>query len=169
MLREICLHMRDGLDLWRNLRYHLGLDPKKPAFGRFTYAEKIEYWALIWGTILMAVTGIMLWAKVSVGNHLPRWWLDVATAVHFYEAVLATLAIVIWHFYQVFYDPDVYPMNWAWWDGQVPLEHYQSEHPLDLEAVLQAEKVAVEEQEPHPKETEDAGHKDQNHGDRAPR
>jgi cytochrome b subunit of formate dehydrogenase len=168
MLREICLHMRDGWDLWRNLRYHLGLDPKKPAFGRFTYAEKIEYWALIWGTILMAVTGIMLWAKVTVGNRLPRWWLDVATAVHFYEAVLATLAIVIWHFYQVFYDPDVYPMNWAWWDGQVPLEHYQAEHPLDLEAVLQAEKATLEEQEPRPKETEDAGNKNQNHGDRAP-
>jgi hypothetical protein len=44
----------------------------------------------------------------------------------------------VWHFYQVFFDPDAYPMNWAWWDGQVPLEHYQAEHPLDLEAVLEA-------------------------------
>lgn len=51
-------------------------------------------------------------------------WLDVATAIHFYEAVLASLAIVVWHFYQVFFDPDAYPMNWAWWDGQLPLEHY---------------------------------------------
>ena len=104
----------------------------------FTYAEKAEYWALIWGTIVMAVTGMMLWAEVAVGNYFPRWWLDVATAVHFYEAVLATLAILVWHFYQVFFDPDAYPMNWAWWDGQVPAEHYRAEHPLDQDVLHEA-------------------------------
>ena len=83
------------------------------------------------GMIVMAATGLMLWAKVLVANHLPRWWLDVATAIHFYEAVLATLAIVVWHFYQVFLDPDVYPMNWAWWDGKMPLHLYREEHALD--------------------------------------
>ena len=138
MVRDIWLQVRDGSDFVSNVRYYLGLSKQKPAFGRFTYAEKVEYWALVWGTIVMAVTGVMLWAKVAVGNHLPRWWLDVATAVHFYEAVLATLAILIWHFYQVFFDTDVYPMNWAWWDGKVPLEEYRSEHPLDLETVLEA-------------------------------
>ena len=85
----------------------------------------------MWGTALMGLTGIMLWAKVWVGNLLARWWVDVATAVHFYEAILATLAIVVWHFYQVFFDPDVYPMNWAWWDGKMPVEHYREEHELD--------------------------------------
>ena len=103
MLRRL-LRWSDASDFGGNVRYHLGCKFTKPTFRRFTYAEKVEYWALIWGTILMAVTGIMLWAKVLVGNHLPRWWLDVATAVHFYEAVLATLAIVVWHFYQVFFD-----------------------------------------------------------------
>ena len=81
----------------------------------------------------MGLTGIMLWAKVWVGDLLARWWVDVATAVHFYEAILATLAIVVWHFYQVFFDPDVYPMNWAWWDGKMPVEHYRHEHELDNE------------------------------------
>ena len=83
----------------------------------------------------MGLTGIMLWAKVLVGDLLARWWVDVATAVHFYEAILATLAIVVWHFYQVFFDPDVYPMNWAWWDGKMPVEHYRHEHELDAEAL----------------------------------
>jgi len=129
---------RDARGGWKNLSYHLALSDEKPQFGRFTYAEKIEYWALVWGTVVMAVTGVMLWAKITVGNHLPRWWIDVATAIHFYEAVLATLAIIIWHFYQVFFDPDAYPMNWAWWDGQVPLHHYRSEHPLDAETVAQS-------------------------------
>jgi cytochrome b subunit of formate dehydrogenase len=81
---------------------YLGLSKERPQFGRFNYAEKAEYWALVWGTALMGVTGVMLWAKVWVGNLLARWWVDVATAVHFYEAILATLAIVVWHFYQVF-------------------------------------------------------------------
>ena len=63
------LAVGDASEFWNNLRYHLGLIPHRPPFGRFTYAEKVEYWALIWGTILMAVTGVMLWAKVTVGNH----------------------------------------------------------------------------------------------------
>ena len=157
MLRQIWLRWRDASDFACNLRYHLGLEETRPAFRRFTYAEKIEYWALIWGTILMAVTGIMLWAKVVVGNRLPRWWLDVATAVHFYEAILATLAILVWHFYQVFFDPDAYPMNWAWWDGQVPVEHYRAEHPLDLETLLadgQRPAEKLETQEPTAQKTE---------------
>ena len=128
----------DAWGAWQNICYYLGLTSRKPEFARFNYAEKAEYWALVWGMIVMAVTGIMLWAKVLVGNHLPRWWLDVATAIHFYEAVLATLAIIVWHFYQVFLDPDVYPMNWAWWDGKMTLHHYQDEHGLDIEMITGA-------------------------------
>jgi cytochrome b subunit of formate dehydrogenase len=129
---------KDASDVWGTLRYYLGLGPDKPVFARFNYAEKAEYWALVWGLVVMASTGIMLWAKVAVGNLLPRWWLDVATAVHFYEAVLATLAIVVWHFYQVFFDPDIYPMNWAWWDGKMSFEYYREEHALDAETLLEA-------------------------------
>lgn len=138
LLRNILPLVRDARDFWDNLRYHLGLTPQKPSFGRFTYAEKVEYWALVWGTIVMAATGVALWAKVTFGNLLPRWWLDVATAIHFYEAVLATLAILVWHFYQVFFDPDAYPMNWAWWDGKMSLEHYLAEHPLDVDVLAEA-------------------------------
>jgi len=129
---------KDVFDVWNTLLYYLGLRSEKPEFRRFTYAEKAEYWALVWGLIVMAATGIMLWAKVAVGHLLARWWLDVATAIHFYEAILATLAIVVWHFYQVFIDPDVYPMNWAWWDGKMSFDHYRKEHGLDSEALLAA-------------------------------
>jgi len=129
----------DLRDLWNNLRYHLGFISRKPEFGRFNYSEKVEYWALVWGTIVMAITGVFLWAKVTVGNLLPRWWIDAATAIHLYEAVLATLAILIWHFYQVFFDPDIYPMNWAWWDGRMSLDHYRAEHALDTASVPEAE------------------------------
>jgi len=102
---------KDVFDAWATMRYYLGLGGEKPRYGRFSYAEKAEYWALVWGSVLMAVTGIMMWAKVTTGNLLARWWVDVATSIHYYEAILATLAILVWHFYQVFLDPDVYPMN----------------------------------------------------------
>jgi len=138
LIRDFAPKPKDAFDAWGTMRYYLGLNRTKPKFGRFNYAEKAEYWALVWGTALMAATGIMLWAKVFVGNLLARWWLDVATAVHFYEAVLATLAILVWHFYQVFFDPDVYPMNWAWKDGSMPVERYREEHGLDTETLAEA-------------------------------
>jgi len=139
MLRDIAPAPKDLTDVFGTMRYYLGLGGTKPKFGRFTYGEKAEYWALVWGTALMGVTGVMMWAKVWVGNLLARWWVDVATAVHFYEAILATLAIIVWHFYQVFGDPDVYPMNWAWWDGKMPVEHYKHEHELDTDSAQDSE------------------------------
>jgi len=130
---------KDAFDAWGTMRYYLGLGREKPKFGRFNYAEKAEYWAMVWGTTLMAATGIMLWAKVSIGNLLARWWLDVATAIHFYEAILAALAIVVWHFYQVLFDPDTYPVEWAFWDGKMDAKHYREEHELDTETLAAAE------------------------------
>jgi cytochrome b subunit of formate dehydrogenase len=130
---------KDAFDLLGTMRYYLGLSRIKPEAARFNYAEKAEYWALVWGIVLMATTGIMLWAKVWVGDLLARWLIDVATAIHFYEAVLATLAILVWHFYQVFFDPDVYPMNWAWWDGKMSRKHYREEHALDAEILATTE------------------------------
>jgi len=138
LLRDCFPVPKDATDAWGTIRYYLGLSRTRPEFARFNYAEKAEYWALVWGLIVMAGTGIMLWAKVVFGNLLPRWWLDIATAIHFYEAILATLAIIVWHFYQVFFDPDAYPMNWAWWDGKMSFEHYREEHGLDSDTLLQA-------------------------------
>lgn len=140
LLRDIAPQTRDARDALAVMLYYLGLRSEKPQFARFNYAEKAEYWALVWGTALMGLTGVMLWAKVWVGNLLARWLVDVATAIHFYEAILATLAIVVWHFYQVFFDPDVYPMNGAWWDGRMPIEHYREEHALDIETVAEPAK-----------------------------
>jgi len=137
LICDLAPRPKDAFDALGTMLYYLGLSKQKPAFGRFNYAEKAEYWALVWGTALMGVTGIMLWAKVWVGDLFARWWVDVATTIHYYEAILATLAIVVWHFYQVFFDPDVYPMNWAWWDGKMPVEHYKHEHPLDSESLTQ--------------------------------
>ncbi|MFZ0518499.1 MAG: cytochrome b/b6 domain-containing protein, partial [Acidobacteriaceae bacterium] len=138
-VRHMAPGPRDAFDAWGTMLFYLGLSKDKPKFGHFNYAEKAEYWAMVWGTSLMAVTGIMLWAKVSVGDMVPRWWLDVATAIHFYEAILAALAIVVWHFYQVLFDPDTYPVEWAFWDGKMDADHYREEHELDTETLAEAE------------------------------
>jgi cytochrome b subunit of formate dehydrogenase len=147
LILDLLPEPKDATDALRVMRYYLGFGQSKPEFKRFNYAEKAEYWALVWGVIVMAGTGTVLWAKVSVSHLLPRWWLDVATAIHFYEAVLASLAIVVWHFYQIFFDPDSYPMNWAWWDGKVSLHHYREEHALDTDTILAAANEPAEESE----------------------
>jgi cytochrome b subunit of formate dehydrogenase len=133
-LRDFWLKFSDFGDIVRIFRYYLGLSTEKPAFGRFTYAEKIEYWAGMWGTIVMSVTGIVIWFAVTVTNWIPRWWVDIATTIHLFEAILATLSIAVWHFYHVIFDPDVYPMNWAWYDGRMSEEQYREEHGLDEES-----------------------------------
>ena len=154
LVRDLFPTLDDALGAWQNLSFYLGFSKRKPEFARFNYAEKAEYWALVWGMFVMAGTGIMLWAKVFFGNLLPRWWLDVATAIHLYEAILATLAIVVWHFYQVFIDPDVYPMNWAWWDGKMTLHHYREEHGLDENPLVEVTHEEPAEQESEPTEVE---------------
>jgi cytochrome b subunit of formate dehydrogenase len=138
LLRDLAPNLGDLKNAIAAMLYYLHLRIQKPRFARFNYAEKAEYWALVWGTALMGVTGVMMWAKVWVGNLLARWWVDVATSIHFYEAILATLAILVWHFYQVFFDPDVYPMNSAWWDGKMSADHYREEHELDAETLANA-------------------------------
>ena len=100
--------------------YNLGLRRAKPRFGKFSYIEKTEYWAFMWGILLMSATGLMLWFENFTLSFAPKWISDVAATIHFYEAVLATLAILVWHFYWVIFDPDVYPMDASWWHGHSP-------------------------------------------------
>lgn len=109
--------------------YNLGLISKRPSISSHSYIEKAEYWAVVWGTGLMAVTGIMLWANNLMLAWLPKVWLDFVITVHLYEAILATLAIAVWHFYGVIFDPDVYPMDTAWLTGRSARRHPAPDPP----------------------------------------
>jgi formate dehydrogenase gamma subunit len=132
-LKDMLVRGKDFKDAIGNFGYYLGVSKAKPKIARFGYAEKAEYWAVIWGTVIMGLTGLMIWFKLGIFAFLPRWTIDVALAIHFYEAVLATLAIVVWHFYHVIFDPDVYPVNFAFLDGRVSEAHYREEHELFFE------------------------------------
>jgi cytochrome b subunit of formate dehydrogenase len=133
---------RDVTDPWGVLKYNLGLAEEKPAFGRFCYIEKAEYWALVWGTLLMGATGAILWFENASMGYFTKLGFDVARTVHFYEAILATLAIIVWHFYFVIFNPDIYPMNLAWLTGRMSEGEMLEEHPLQLEEMKAAERAA---------------------------
>jgi formate dehydrogenase gamma subunit len=127
--------VKDVTDLIAVLRYNLGASTEEPQFGKFNYAEKMEYWAFLWGTAVMAVSGFLLWFNDFALRHFPKWMTDAATAVHWYEALLATFSILLWHFYIVIFDPLVYPMDTAWLDGKIPAEHYRHSRPAYLRAL----------------------------------
>lgn len=132
LLKDLWPQWRDVTDPWKVLRYNVGLSPTKPAFGRFSYIEKAEYWALVWGTILMGITGVILWFDNTSMGLITKLGFDISRTIHFYEAILATLAIVVWHFYFVIFNPDVYPMNLSWLTGRMSEEEMYEEHPLEL-------------------------------------
>ncbi len=99
------------------LRWYLHRGPRPAEPGPYSYPEKVEYWSLVWGSIVMVVTGGILIFTNWALRYLAPWVPDLATMVHYYEAILACLAILVWHFYLVVFDPEVYPMNRAWLTG----------------------------------------------------
>jgi cytochrome b subunit of formate dehydrogenase/nitrate/TMAO reductase-like tetraheme cytochrome c subunit len=109
---------RDLKQLWEMLIYNAGLSSTKPKLGTFSYVEKFEYWALVWGIIIMSVTGVMLWSDNTLVHYLPKTVLDSVQVIHYYEAWLATISIVIWHLYATIFNPEVYPMNLSWLTGK---------------------------------------------------
>jgi len=134
----------DAREALSGFAYNLGLGSEPPVRSSHSYIEKAEYWALIWGTAVMAATGLLLWANNLAMKFLPKLWLDVATSVHFYEAILAASAIVIWHFYSTIFDPDVYPLDTSFLTGKRAEE--QEQLP-----------PAEQEPEPHPDEVSSVG------------
>lgn len=110
---------RDILDLIRFMAFNLGLGKKRVELRYPSYIERFEYWALIWGSCVMILTGSILVFNDFALRYLPVWVSSLATLVHFYEAVLAFLSILVWHFYWTIFDPAVYPMNMAWITGRL--------------------------------------------------
>jgi formate dehydrogenase gamma subunit len=118
----------DMKDLFDNVRFYLWRSGKKAEFGRYDYSQKAEYWALIWGTILMIITGLILWFPIWSLKVLPSWIVPAAQTIHYYEAWLATLAVIVWHFFFVVFHPEQYPMSWTWLIGRMTEEEVKKHH-----------------------------------------
>lgn len=132
---------RDLGEAWEMVTFNLGLRPHRPRFHRFTYVEKLEYWAVMWGTVVMAGTGFIMWFQTVVLKRWPLLVIDLASVVHYYEAWLATLAVLVWHFYSVIFRPDIYPMSQVWLTGKITGEQMAKDHAAELEETLAAETV----------------------------
>ncbi len=120
--------MRDVTDFVRNMEYHLRLRKERPTFAHFDYMEKAEYLALIWGTAVMVFTGFVLWFPTFFTRFMPAWIFEVSEVVHYYEAWLAFLAIVVWHFFFVIFHPDSAPLNLTLLDGKTTVEQALHRH-----------------------------------------
>jgi formate dehydrogenase gamma subunit len=122
---------QDVVDALRAVRYNLGLATERPRMGRFTFEEKVEYWALVWGTVVMIVTGFMLWNPIATARFLPGQWIPAAQVAHGGEAVLAILAVILWHGYGV----HLRQFNRSMFTGKMSREEMLHEHPLELDAI----------------------------------
>lgn len=123
--------VKDGKDAIQAFQYNLGMRKDAPRMPRYNFTEKAEYWAMIWGLLVMAVTGFMLWNPIATTNLLPGEFIPAAKVAHGGEAVLAVLAIILWHFYHV----HIRHFNKSMFTGKMDRHSMDEEHGAELDAI----------------------------------
>ena len=118
------------------MKFYFGFSRNTPRFDRYNFIEKFEYLALGWGSALMIGTGFLMWFEEQAMVVLPKWALDITGIVHSYEALLAFLAIIVWHFYHVHFKPGVFPMSRIWLDGKISEHEMMEDHPIEYERIM---------------------------------
>ena len=121
----------DFVHLYHDVLYYLGRRARKAYYGRYSYAEKVEYLAVVWGTVIMTITGFMMWNPIATTRWLPGDWIPAAKAAHGGEALLAVLSIILWHFYHV----HIRHFNKSMFTGKMTEEEMRHEHPAELAAI----------------------------------
>lgn len=120
--------VQDARDAAQAFMYNIGIAKDPPQMGRYNFEEKAEYWALVWGTLIMVLTGFILWNPIAASNFFAGQWIPAAKAAHGGEAILAVSAIILWHFYGV----HLRHFNKSMWTGHLTEEEMHHEHPLEL-------------------------------------
>ena len=123
--------MQDVKDGLQALGHNLGIVKNAPRMGRYNFGEKVEYWAVIWGTVVMVITGFMLWNPIATTSFVPGEFIPAAKAAHGGEALLAVLSILTWHVYHV----HVKRFNRSMFTGYISREEMEEEHALELEEI----------------------------------
>ncbi|HJW84999.1 MAG TPA: c-type cytochrome domain-containing protein, partial [Anaerolineae bacterium] len=126
----------DFRHLFQDVLFYLGLRKHRSFYGRYSYAEKAEYLAVVWGTLIMILTGFMMWNPIATAQLLPGEAIPAAKVAHGGEAVLAVLAIILWHFYNV----HIRHFNTSMFTGKLSREDMQHEHPAEL-AFLESDRA----------------------------
>ena len=127
-------YWQDVRDLVHMIAYNLGRAKTRPEFDRYSVEEKVEYWALVWGTPLMIITGLVMWFPVAFTRFFPGDIVPVSTAIHSWEALLAALAIVIWHLYHTI----IKEKNRSIFTGTMTEHEMQHGHPREYRRILAA-------------------------------
>ncbi|MCX7017332.1 MAG: cytochrome b/b6 domain-containing protein [Candidatus Sumerlaeota bacterium] len=128
---ELLPKPKDFVDVARNSFYFLHLRKAPPRFGRYSYFEKFDYWAVYWGCVIMIGSGLTLWFDRYALTHISWFPYELSRLIHSDEAILAALALLIWHFYNVHFNPSVFPGAMTWWHGRITREEMQEKHPLE--------------------------------------
>jgi cytochrome b subunit of formate dehydrogenase/mono/diheme cytochrome c family protein len=123
--------IKDGQDAFQAFLYNLGLRKDSPKMPRYNFAEKAEYWAMLWGLLVMAATGFMLWNPIATTNFFPGEFIPAAKVAHGGEAVLAVLAIILWHFWNV----HLKMFNKSMFTGKLNRHEMEEEHGFELERI----------------------------------
>ncbi len=127
-IRALIPTYQDIRQFVQTMAFYLNLRSEKPKYNRFDYTEKAEYLALIWGVAVMAITGFILWFPGVFVQYLPWWTFEVAEVIHLFEAILATLAIVVWHWFFVIFHPEVYPVKLTFLHGKITRKDHEHHH-----------------------------------------
>lgn len=127
--------IKDAADAFQVFVYNLGFSKKYPKMPRYNFSEKVEYLAMVWGFVLMGLTGFMLWNPILTAKLLPGEAIPAAKAAHGAEAVLAVLAIILWHFYNV----HIKHWNWSMFKGYLTHHEMKEEHGQELEKIKSGE------------------------------
>lgn len=130
------LTLSDFTDAIDNIRYYLGARPSPPKFGRYDYRQKFEYWGLIFGSLIMVASGLVLYYPIVVSRILPAELIPAAKVMHSNEALLAMLIILVWHMYGAHLNPDVFPFDSSIFTGKISRERLAHEHPLEYEEMF---------------------------------
>jgi formate dehydrogenase gamma subunit len=136
--------LRDFQDVFQEVRYSLGLTDEHPHFDRFEYRQKFEYWGIIFGTVVITVTGLILWFPVTFTQFLPGEVVPAAREAHGGEALLALLTIVFWHLYSVLLSPLTFPGDTSIFTGRISRERMMREHPREYARILAEQRAAEE-------------------------
>jgi cytochrome b subunit of formate dehydrogenase len=127
-------HPQDVLDFIAQFRWYFGRGPA-PKFGRFSYMEKFDYFAVFWGVFIIGGSGLMLWFPEFFSAVLPGWAFNVASVIHADEALLATGFIFSVHFFNVHMRPHKFPLDEVMFTGRATREYMEDEHPGILENI----------------------------------
>lgn len=139
--------IQDVKDAWQMVLYFLGVRKERPLFDTFDFRSKFEYWALVWGTVIMGLTGFAMWFPTETAHLFSGQVVVAAKAAHGAEAILAVLSILLWHMYSAHLNADVFPMDKAIFNGKLSKERMVHEHPLQYTRMMEQAKQADSEPE----------------------